>query len=214
MTPGDFYMGLDSYELLLYIRYIGQRGERKMATIYTDKIGQETDITVTSAFKLRLRHFAATVLQLDKRPTTRQLEKLYSLRLVKPRGIGADMTIHALNWMKLYAILEDEAIRQEQIQTEDHYQFASRSTKDIKELSSKYDVVIGDHDQVIPTYSIKIMKKDATGVNRVIGSISGDWQTKQYSVTVSGWSRGVRKPVTSPSQAINIMLSYFQKSPV
>jgi hypothetical protein len=182
--------------------------------IFTDKIGQETDITVTPAFKQRLRHFAATVLQSETVPTIRELEKLYSLRLVKPRGIGADLTTHALNWMKLYAVLEDAAIRQEQIATEDHYQFASRSTQDIKAIAPKYDVVIGDHDTVVPTYSIKVMKKDVTGTPRIIGSISGDWQTKQYSVTVLGWSKGVRKPVTSPSQAINIMLSYFQKSPV
>jgi hypothetical protein len=194
-----------------------------MTTIYIDKVNNETDITVTSSFKLRLRHFAANLLNLEKLPTVRELSKLYNLKLVKPRGIGADLITYSLNWMKLYATLEDAAynnankmilidtITDISEKEEDHYQFAFRSTKEIKALSDKYQVVVCDHNQVIPTYSIKIMKKDVKGFNRVIGSIHGDWMTKQYSVSVTGWSKGVSKLVTSPSQAINIMLTYFQK---
>ncbi|XAI95691.1 hypothetical protein [Dolichospermum phage Dfl-JY23] len=176
-----------------------------MKTAYTIN---DVQIVLTDAFKKRVRLFAQMVYKLDYTPTIRQLEKLLGLKLVKPRGIGANLRQYHLNWMSAYKIIETDY----EIQNENQYEFANRMNIELKEAIAKYNLTGNGKLTDSINYRFDVYANNEKGFLVSIGYFHSNFINKR--LTISYTANGQHHVIANVGQACHKLLAIFKKDVV
>ncbi|QVQ57043.1 hypothetical protein ELBI_38 [Anabaena phage Elbi] len=171
----------------------------------TTFIIQDVQITLTDAFKKRVRLFAQMVYKMDHVPTIRQLEKLLGLKLVKPRGIGANLKQYHLNWMSAYKTIENDL----EISEENQYQFARRMDIELKAAIAKYNLSGSGKLTTSTGYRFDVYGKNDKGFLVCIGYFHSDFLNKV--LTISYTANGQRHTIANIGNGCHKLLAMFKK---
>ncbi|AND75542.1 hypothetical protein [Nostoc phage N1] len=174
-----------------------------MKTTYTHS---EVTINLTDSFKKRVRLFAQMIYKLDYTPTIRQLGKMLGLNLVKPRGIGANLKHYHLNWMKAFAILDDDLA----IQTENPYEFSKRLDSELKRAIVKYELTGSGELKTSTSFRFDVYAKNQKGFQVCIGYFHADHINKRLTISYS--ANGVQHPIANIGHGCHKLLAIFNKS--
>ncbi|QLF85106.1 hypothetical protein [Nostoc phage YongM] len=174
----------------------------------TTFIFNDVQVDLTDSFKKRVRLFAQIVYKLNYCPTIRQLEKLLGLKLVKPRGIGANLRQYHLNWMSAYKTIETDL----EVSEENQYQFAKRMDIELKDAIAKYNLSGSGKLITSIDYRFDVYAKNEKGFLVCVGYFHADHINKR--LTISYTVNGVRHPISNIGHGCHKLLGVFQKQPV
>ncbi|AND75639.1 hypothetical protein [Nostoc phage A1] len=174
----------------------------------TTFIFNDVQVDLTDAFKKRIRLFAQMVYKLDYCPTIRQLEKLLGLKLVKPRGIGANLRQYHLNWMTAYKTIETDL----EISEENQYQFANRMDIELKKAIVKYELTGSGKLTTSIDYRFDVYARNDKGFMVCVGYFHADHINKRLTISFS--ANGVKHPIANIGNGCHKLIAIFKKQPV